>query len=337
MPRTATVLLPFFLLLLVPCALAQRGGPVVQTPQNQEQDKVDVRVRVTDRRDRTLDHNVIVDLCTRAGAIMSERLTDDRGEVTFPQLDPGNYAISIRDLHVEEQDPSNFTIFPREGVHFETVHVTPKPSDNSAESPGGTVSAAELNIPGNALKEFDKGNQLLRDNKPEEARKHYEKAVTIYPNYSAAYNNLGVIAIRAQQPQVAREYFTRALTVDPNNANASLNLARMVFPEHDWAKVDDLLHHALAGEPTNVEALTMLTVADYSLKKYSDAVADAHRVHGLEHGKYAVVHLIAARSCEALHDPQQAMVEYKMFLKEAPSSPSAAEAQSALTRLEGGN
>lgn len=333
--RPIPVVLLFFLLLPA-FSLAQRRGGGQQIPQQQQpQQKTDVRVRLVRENDRPLDRRIMVQLLTSGGAMISQNMTDDNGEINFSQLDPGNYQVAVNDSDFEPS-AQTFTLFGGEAMHTETLRVKPKSSGSVKVSrpSGAVVSASEFNIPAKALKEFDKGNDLLRDNKPEEARAHYEKAVALYPKYAAAYNNLGVIWMRANDLPKARDAFTHALAANPQNSNAAMNMARLIYPQHDWPKIEDLLKRAIVGEPQNAEALTMLAITEYSLQKWADAVTYAQRVHSLSHDNYPIVHFLAARSLVNLDKPLDAIAEYKIFLKEAPNSASAPEAQQELVRLQ---
>lgn len=338
MSRVPIAVLLFVLLLVPGLALAQRRGGGQQPPPQRQETKCDLTVHVVEENDHLLQREVLVELQTGSGSTIQRIFTNDRGEASFSQLDPGSYRIVVNDTQVEPQQmPAAFTIFSMEGAHTEYVHVKLKPSAADAKRstpPGPAVSAAELNVPEKARKEFDKGNDLMRDNKPEQARAHYEKAIQIYPNYAAAFNNLGVIWVRANDLAKASDAFTRALAADPQYSNAAMNLARLIYKDHDWPRLEDLLKRAIVGEPQNAEALTMLAITEYSLKKWPDAVAYAERVHTLPHGNYAVVHFLAARCLVSLNKPLDAIAEYKIFLKEAPNSASAPEAQQELARLQ---
>lgn len=333
--RPLPVVLLFFLL-LPGLLLAQRRGGGQQIPQQQQpQQKTDVRVRLVLENDRPLDRRIMVQLLTSGGAMITQNMTDDNGEITFSQLDPGNYQVAVNDSDFE-QSAQSFALFGGEAVHTETLRVKPKSSGSvkMAKPSGAVVSASEFNIPAKARKEFDKGNDLFRDNKPEQARAHYEKAVQLYPKYAAAYNNLGVLWMRSHDLARARDAFTQALAANPHNSNAAMNMARLIYPQHEWPKIEDLLKRAIVGEPQNAEALTMLAITEYSLKKWADAVTYAQRVHSLPHDNYPIVHFLAARSLVNLDRPLDAIAEYKIFLQEAPNSDSAPEARQELARLQ---
>lgn len=327
-------------LLLLTAGMAQsRRFPGSQQEPQQVERKTELRVRVVTENDRPLQTMVMVELRTGFGGVIAQVHSNDRGEVTFSDLDPGSYQLAVNDTAVEsQQNPSTFNIFPGEGMHVEILHVKFKENANGGPAfvkpPTASISAAELNVPKNARKEFDKGNELWQKNRIEEARAHFEKAVQIYPQYAAAYNNLGVSWMRSHDTAKARDAFEHALAADPNHANAAMNLARLVYPEHDWARLEGLLQKALVGTPQDAQALAMMTITEFNLKKYAETVDYARRTHALPHEKYAIVHFVAARACAAQKKPDEAMVEYKVFLKEAPQSEFASAAQQELEQLQ---
>lgn len=204
-----------------------------------------------------------------------------------------------------------------------------------ATGAAATVSAAQLNIPNKAKKELEEGNRLLTAGKLDAARQRFEQAIAICPQYADAYNNLGVLWMNRNELQKGREAFAMALELDRNHPTAALNLARIVYSEKDWPKAEDLLKRRLAADPQNPEALALLTVTELHLMNYVEVVSDARFLHALGDQNFAVVHLAAARALVADHQPAEAMVEYEMFLKEAPNSPAAPVARKELEALQG--
>jgi len=330
------------LLFLVNEGLAQDRRFPGQQPQQLPpmlERKAELRVSVVNEDDRPVSIMLMVELRASFGGVIAQRQANDRGEVEFRDLDPGRYQLAVNDSSIEPpQSPTTFEILPGESFHFERLRVKFKENANGAPAfvkpQTASVSAAELNVPKKARKEFDKGNQLLQKNKVEEARAHFEKAVQIYPQYASAYNNLGVSWMHSHDAAQARDAFEHALAADPNHANAAMNLARLLFSEHDWARLEALLQTALVGTPQDTQALAMMTMTEFNLKKYAETVDYARRTHALPHEKFPIVHFLAARALLAQNQPDEAMVEYKVFLKEAPQSEYAAAAQKELEQLQ---
>ena len=144
-------LLFFTMLVLFPrTGLAQTSNRLPTRPS-------ELQVRVTYDNDHPVDGQLRVDLLAMGGATVGQQFTRDQGQVSFYNVFPGNYRLKVSGIDVEENSEVTFTIEPRETVHFETVHVKLKKTDAKQSSNEGNISAAVLNIPDKAHKEFDKG------------------------------------------------------------------------------------------------------------------------------------------------------------------------------------
>jgi len=59
-----------------------------------------------------------------------------------------------------------------------------------------------------------------------EAVKHYEESLRIFPDYAEAHNNLGNLLVAQHKYDQAMEHFSTALKVSPENSSAMNNLGR---------------------------------------------------------------------------------------------------------------
>lgn len=86
---------------------------------------------------------------------------------------------------------------------------------------------------------FAKGNQLLRENKLEEAIKEYKKAIEIKPLYFV-YENLGFALEKKNRKKEARDNYLKALDLNNNSIRARQFINK--FQLHALEeKVDSLL------------------------------------------------------------------------------------------------
>jgi len=84
------------------------------------------------------------------------------------------------------------------------------------------------------------------------------------PNTPRPTNNLGVVYMSSGNPQLGRDAFQKAVTLDGGSAGAYLNLGRMAYSEREYAQSEVFLNKSLAVEPTNAEALTLISKHNYS-------------------------------------------------------------------------
>ena len=200
---------------------------------------------------------------------------------------------------------------------------------------GAMVSLARLKVPDKARKELDKGNDLLRDKDFSGAEARFRKAIEIFPDYDQAYNNLGVLFMQTGKPDDARQNFQKAIAINDKFARAYTNLGKLDILEKKYDEGDQLLRKSIQADPTNAETFALAAQCAYFTKHYEDAVTDARQLHALPHGEFGYAHFLAARSLEQLQRSNDAAAEYKLFLKESPSSPNAPSARAALARLTG--
>lgn len=329
--RTLVVVLSLLGLLVSGFAQRRSSGPTTNQTRT-----VDLNVRVTLPNDRPADKGLEVSLMAPHGGIVQQSFTDDIGAASFRGISPGRYRLRITGLNIESTDLPQFEINSMETVHYEYVHVTPKDdgSGNGNAQGGGMISAAELNIPDKARKEFDKGIEAMQKSENDKALEHFEKATAVYPQYAMAYNNIGVIQIKEGRAMQARQAFETAVSVNPKLAAGYLNLARLSMNDNKYAEADQLIAKALTVEPNRVEAMALAAQTKLMMGDLDGAYAFAKKVHSQpDHKTYSAVHLIAAQVLQKKGEPDQAMAEYKMFLAESPDSPTAPRVRDAIAKL----
>src|SRR4029453_4067467 len=111
------------------------------------------------------------------------------------------------------------------------VQFTLKPDPNYRGAAAPTsAGVVEANVPPAAQKEFDKGEAALATGTKEgiaEAAKHYEQAVTIYPQFFKAQLKLGTTYMDLGQWDKAEQVLRKAVETDPKTVNALLALGEI--------------------------------------------------------------------------------------------------------------
>ena len=296
----------------------------------------DILVRVTYANEQSAGDRIRVQLLTGAGVPVADTFTNEDGRVTFHLTFAGQYSLQVSgspiqgtttaDFRVEEQDKSK------------TVFVVVKPkvegtvTSTKSNAPPVTT-AAELKIPADAQKAFHKGIEAWEQRDYPKAAEYFQRAVTIYPAYDTAYNNLGVIFYQTNQVERAREAFEKSVSLNDKNAEADRNLARILIHDGNYPRAADLLKKSLMVEPLNPVTLTLLCVAEMESGDSEGALATARRTHQLPHEGYPLVHYVAGRALEQEGKPQEAFAEYQTYLRESPNGAEASQVRSAVARL----
>lgn len=283
---------------------------------------VDVSIRVIFDNSRPAGEQLRVQLTNQMGVPLGEMFTDSRGEARFGGIRPGVYRAKISGMGIQTTTSDSFVIDPLAMASMQTVTVQRTPealAEEKAVAPA--ISAAELNIPAKARREFDKGKEFFDKGRLDEASKRFTKAAEIYPQYAAAYDMLGVMASHSA-PAEAKGFFQQALAADKSYIPAAAHLAKVYVGEKDFPDAEPLLTRTLAISPQATEALFLLAYVQAKLDKFEDAIHTTDRLHQLDHRDLALVHFVAAECYTSLKRPEEAVAQYEMYLKEAPLGPS---------------
>jgi tetratricopeptide (TPR) repeat protein len=140
----------------------------------------------------------------------------------------------------------NQVIHPRSGEIL--APKAPTPGKNSGNVVGTTISPL---APKSAKKAFEKGRAALQKQNWKEARKQYQKAVDLYPQYAAAWSGLGAVLERLNDMAGARNAYTQASTSDPLYVYPWIQLAGRAAKAEDWQELLDTTNQALKLDPVN--------------------------------------------------------------------------------------
>ena len=250
--------------------------------------------------------------------------TSSSGNVEFNEVDPGQYNIRVSGDGIEPSESGMFTL--EDTRTFMSVRVVVKPSDEDqgAEMRGGaSISVVDLNVPKKAQKEFEHGENELSQENWEKAIEHLNKAIQIYPQYSLAYNDLGICYGHLKQYDKERDAFIRAINANQRCVPALVNLAHMDMQNNRLAEATGLLEKATSTEPESVQTLSLTAQLDFMQGRYEQAIMTAHKVHGLPHQHFAIVHYVAASAYQKQGHTPEAIGELQLFLQEEPQGPRA--------------
>jgi Tfp pilus assembly protein PilF len=291
-----------------------------------------LEIQLTSDGTRPLAVQALVQISLMSGGTIQENYTDMDGRVSFSIPPSDNYQVRVTGPGIETSRAS-FELFAGESFHRESV-VVKLTEDGKKNLPGGMVSAAMLNVPAKARREYDKGMEQMQKGKLDDAKKHLQKATEIYPDYDWAFNNIGVIDMRTKDVAGAREAFTRAVAINNKNFDADRNLARLELGENNYEGAQKLLRDALSSKPGDPTSLGMLAFAEFKTRQFDQALSDAEKVHQDGTDAFPLAHLVAASIRESKGDLVGAQKQYEMYVKEAPDSPQAQVAKEGLERIQ---
>ncbi|MFZ0860908.1 MAG: tetratricopeptide repeat protein [Candidatus Sulfotelmatobacter sp.] len=274
-----------------------------------------------------------VSLVGHSGPV-AEGTTNDRCEVDFFNLPEATYHLIVSAGSFANADLGSINLTSGGPAEFEVQVKRPNELDRTYAVPGNAfVSASDLGVPSRARKEFDKANELIGKQDLGQAIQKLNKAISIYPAYAVAYNNLGVIYSRLEDPVREREALQKAISLNDHFALAYVNLGRMNIAAGDFPGAETALDKASTLDPADPMALILLSWSEFMQRRFEQAIATSRKAHALDK-PHAFVHRVAARAFEQQRQGARAIAELELFLKEEPAGPRADAARKELETVK---
>jgi len=263
---------------------------------------------------------------------VSRGSTDKNCMVDLFSVPAGVYrlVVSGRGFAGIESNPVEITSFDSQPIEINIPQAKAK-SDSVVQSSATSVS--DLKIPKHAAKEFDKASREMEAQQWSAAAASLERAIALYPQYAAAYNNLGVVYARSGDRGREAEALQHAIGVDSHYVPAYVNLGRMNIAENDFAGAESELKAATSLDPENGIVLVMLTYAEYMNHDYDDVIRDCKKVHALNSVPHAFAHWSAAFALEQKHQIAEAGAEFNTFVNEEPTGQRSDNARKELANI----
>jgi tetratricopeptide (TPR) repeat protein len=252
--------------------------------------------------------------------------------VDFPGVAAGTYrmVVSGRGFAGIESNEIEITAFDSQPIE---INIPQEKVRGESVLESAATSVSDMKIPKRAAKEFDKASHEMEEQQWGAAVGSLERAISMYPQYAAAYNNLGVVYARIGDRGREAEALQRAMAVDSHYVPAHVNLGRMEIAEKKFAEAESELKAATALDPENGIILLLLTYAEYMDHHFDDAIKDCNRVHALNNVPHAFAHWSAAFALEQKHQIAEAGGEFRMFVKEEPTGQRADDARKELANI----
>jgi tetratricopeptide (TPR) repeat protein len=216
---------------------------------------------------------------------------------------------------------------------------------------GMTLNAAAYNVPKDARRAFEKGIEAEKHGKLADARQYLQKAVEIYPRYTSAWFQLGMVLQKDTQNEAARNAYAKATTIDSKFLPPYLSLASMAYKARDWTQVLSLTNHVLDGDPLRyadvtgyildldpldyAEAYFYNSAANFNLNKISDAEKSGLKAERLDvRPRFPQLHLLLAEIFVRKNNYANAISETKIYLELAPHAKDADRVRERLAQME---
>jgi len=276
------------------------------------------------------------------GSPINSVYTDEQGKFGFGPLGTNEYHVLIRDERFYPVDERALLDVAISATLMVQIHLAPRssgkkdaPVDRTAGSNPNLVDAQDYhrNVPKVAVKEFDKGVKADKKGKPDDALRHYQKALAIAPDFYPAYNNLGSLYLRKADFAAARAQFEKAIQLNQSDAEARLNLANVLLMIHNYDGALQNVQEGLRRAPQSAFGYFLLGSIDKQIGKLPEAEHALRQALALDPQMSRIrlelvnIYLIQEKKIEARE-------ELRGFLKDSPNDPLVPQAKAVLAKLD---
>jgi tetratricopeptide (TPR) repeat protein len=268
--------------------------------------------------------------------------TDRGGRFVCRLGGTGHYTVTIRapGYKDEEQTADITDTGENEYMNF---RLRPDGSGKTTTPPAASDAAA----PPEARAEFERAEAALAAGKKqdlEEAVRHLEKALALYPNFLEASLKLGTAYMDLRQWDKAERALRRTLEINPQTANANFALGALYLQQKKYAEAEKALKEGLAVEDRSYQGhLTLARLYwEEALASKDEAQArptleqsyrEVNRALALK-PDLADAHLLRGNLLLRVRRAQDALAEFQEYLRLAPDGPFAPQARDISKKIQ---
>ncbi len=259
------------------------------------------------------------------------------GEFRFRSLAPGNYTIAVvagTTGEVRRTVVVSAALADPDGIIRTTIPFTLAEASRNA---GGVVSVQELSIPPKASAWYADAQKRLADHDAADAVRDLEQAVTLAPEFPAAWNALGVISSQSGDELEAERYFRRALQSDPGSFEAAVNLGGLLLKK-GWNR-EALVYNTIAVQtrPEDAQSNAQLGMTHFQHGDFDLAERYLLAAKKLDPAYFSQPQLFLAEIYARRGDRSGAIRELEELLALRPDGPSAETVRRELHKLQSGD
>jgi Tfp pilus assembly protein PilF len=256
-------------------------------------------------------------------------LSDANGAFTFRGLIPGTYTVVVDGgedyettteyVYIETDGNSarsNIRMPPMSKLY--TVQVSLQPKQSSVVR-AGVINAAFASIPPTARDLYQKAMAAVQAGNIKTAIEDLKSAVTIYPEFAIALNELGVEYLKIGQADSAAEALARAVKLAPQDLEPRLNYGIALLNQRRFAEAEDQLRMAVSikSAPT---AHMYLGITLAIQRKLEEAEKELRLALELGSHEVALAHRYLGGVFLERRQYQRAAAELEAYLKLVPKA-----------------
>ena len=261
-------------------------------------------------------------------------LTDPGGEFHFRGLAAGTYTVSVvrRGLgEIRRSVVVTPALADKKGIVRAEIEFSPAEAIQSKSV--STVSRNQLTVPHRAILKYAEAEQKLSRHDVAGARKVLLEAVKAAPQYTAAWNFLGVLSYQEGDLPKAEEYFRHAVSLERDSFEPNVNLGGVLLAQRRIKEAFPINQKAVELRPKDALANSQIGMNYYYQGQYEQAVGYLETAQAADPSHFSMPQLFLSRIYERRGDKAAAANELEALLALRPDTPQAEQWKRRLRRL----
>ena len=263
--------------------------------------------------------------------------TNKHAEFRLPNLSEGLYYVqALGDETLYE--PVTATVRLARSQNYQLTLTLRLKETVTRQPDSRLVSAADAaqTIPAAARKKYEQGTKAVSKGRVYQAIELFQQALSLFPAYVAAHNDLGAQFLKLKQFEQALMQFQLALEQNPKYFNARFNVALVRMEQKNYVEAVTQLRQALALDSSQPAAHLWLGIALLDLGDLAGAERALSKALIIGGEGFAAAHFYLAKLYLKRSDAAAALPALKAYLSEAPDGEHATEAKDLVKQLETG-
>jgi tetratricopeptide (TPR) repeat protein len=269
----------------------------------------------------------------------SERIfviADMNGSFTFNNLAPGNYTITVDAGQEYEKATESVLIegfsvsrtqngpdvsrsnVPR--TFSVMINLQPKPVVNNKAA---VVNAALSSVPKAAADSYRAALESAKLGDTKKAIDELKTALSLYPNFVLALNELGVQYLKIGETSKAVDALRNAVSLQPDDFTPRLNYGVALLEAKNAAAAEEQLRLAVGKNGSSWSAHMYLGVALIGLRRFSEAEQELLRALDIGGRRIGLPHYWLGGIYWERHEYARAASELQQYLELVPNAPNA--------------
>ena len=279
----------------------------------------------------------------------SERIlviADINGSFTFNNLAPGNYSVTIdagADYEIAKEQvliegmnalrstpgiDLSRTNVPRTFSVMVSLQLKPTPGAKR-----GVVNAALASVPKPALTAYQSALQLAKAGDSRKAVDQLKLALSVYPDFGQAWNELGVQYLKLNERHKAVDALRAAVRLMPDDFTSRLNFGISLVESKNHTEAEAHLRTALTKNSGSPLGHMYLGVALIGLNKLAEAESELLLAVKLGGTRLGLPHYYLGGIYWRQGKYTPAIAELEKYLQAAPNAPNAERVRATINEL----